>query len=241
MKKIIVALLLCASFAYAQSDTIAKKDLVNRALLSYIKKQDMLTTEMRDIVISKTEEIKNKTVDKELKVMCDDFIKSALKRKMPLSINVDLNKATKEDLKKFYVETDKFTKNTIIQFKRTSGTRLNLILQISEGKALLALRTYYRGPNWLFINNVDFLINNNKYSYQVNEGDRDVQLGYITETYLNFVDEDLLSILNSVANTENDIDVRFDGSKSNFDFILKKKYGIEPLKEILNLLNTIKN
>lgn len=241
MKKIVFALLLMyVSIMHSQSDTIAKRDLVNRALLSYVKKQSILTTEMRDIIISKTEEIKNKTEDKELKKMCDDFIKSALKTKMPLSIEVDLDKASKEDLKKFSIETDKFTKNTMIRYKRTDGIRLNLIIQISEGRALLALRTYYRGVNWLFMNNVDFLINGEKYTYQVNNGEREVEIGYITETYVNFVDEDLLSILNNIVNTENDIDTRFDGSRSNFDFVLKKKYGIIPLKEILNLLNTIK-
>ena len=70
MKKIVFALLLMyVSIMHSQSDTIAKRDLVNRALLSYVKKQSILTTEMRDIIISKTEEIKNKTEDKELKKM----------------------------------------------------------------------------------------------------------------------------------------------------------------------------
>ncbi|OYX86817.1 MAG: hypothetical protein B7Y83_00320 [Flavobacteriales bacterium 32-34-25] len=239
MKKIILLLLFITNFSYSQNDSINKPDPVNRALLSMIKKQDVFSSEVRDLLVSKVEKIKIETKDTSLSKLCDEYITSIKKIKIPEAVEVDLSKATKEDLKKFEISNDKFNKNSNIFHKGADYVRLTLILQIKDNKALIALRSRYTGKDWIFMNYVKFLVDDNTYDIEVKDPLRNVYTGMVTETAVKYVDLEMLGIINKIINSNTEVNVRFLGNKGNFDFIMNKR-SLTAMKEVLDLYNKIR-
>ena len=235
--KTICLLLLLTQFAFGQ-DPANKPDVVNRGVFEYLQKQDISTSELRDLVISEMEKIRDNTSDAALKQSCQDYIESAKKSKVIEAVPVDLQKAPKELLKKFNVSSDKFTDQTFVSHKKNTHERLQLTMRITKNKAMLVLKTYYNGKDWLFIEHVTFLIDGETYNYFLKEPTRDVQMGGVTEIGINFVNDDIKLMLEKALQSDKPVDVRFDGSKGNLDFVISKG-DLQRLNESLELYRSI--
>jgi hypothetical protein len=235
MKKMIL-LLLFPIFCYSQND-----DKVNQAMVDVIIKQKVDNSAVRDLLIDELDKIKSKTNSEILKKKCDDHIVFLKKKSVAESVKVDLNKASKEDLKKFYVSKDKFTNATTIIRKKTDGDRLRLHISVNENNnAFLILTTTYNSKDWLFTSNVTVLVDNETFYYSFDDPDRKVNsTATVTEKSYVYCNKNHLEIISKIINTIGAVDLRFTGDKGNHDYTLLKS-TIEDLRAVYELYLKIK-
>jgi hypothetical protein len=240
MKKIILLLLIGYS-SFSQNEESSKPDVVNRMLLDYYKKQEVSSPEARDVILKFTNKIIETTKDTALISLCKKHVVNLNNAKFPFYSNANLTKASKEDLKKFEVTFDKFTETTTIRNKKKWPSPLYLSLKVKKDKQILILRSMYRGSDWLFINSIDLLIDNKKYSYELDDDVlREVISGQkVHESATNYVDDNIHLILENIFKSSSDVEMRFNGKNYHEDEKLTK-YNIELMKDIFDLYQKIK-
>ncbi|MFV8268475.1 hypothetical protein ACNQGP_00885 [Flavobacterium sp. GT2N3] len=168
------------------------------------------------------------------------FIGFAQNVNQPQFFNVNLDKAPKNILNKFSINEDKFTNITTIALKKNDSRRLQFYLNINQGKASFFMQTSYYGKEWIFLNSIIFLVDNERIEYQLNNVKREVIYGSgISEITGIYVDENIFKALEKISNTTSDVEVRYVGEKNNFDFRINK-YMKEMLKETLDFYKLIK-
>lgn len=159
---------------------------------------------------------------------------------LPQGIVVDLEKAPKDLMKKFTIENDKFTDVKTIFHKKNDSNRLRLNIYIKKEEALLFLKTSYIGKDWIFLQSITFLVDNEKIEYPLKDVKRETMYGSgISETSGIYVDENLFKALEKISNTNSDVEVRYSGDKNNFDFKINK-YMKQMINETLDFYKSIK-
>ena len=242
MKKIILLLLLIPLIVFCQEKKVNEPDLVNRQMLNLIKTQEVSYSAVKDFMIDKLETIKKDTKDSLLIVDCDKHILKLNSIKFPDIKKGSLSNASPETLKNFYVSTDKFNDITILTSKKGKDWyRLSPFIRIFGKDVYLLLTTKYTGKDWLFIENITVLLDNEKLFYKSGKSDRNVSPNaYVTEQITMIADDNIYDILNKISNSTKEVDVRFDGSQGNKDFKLSLK-EIEDIKRVLILYNELIN
>jgi hypothetical protein len=237
MKKILLlSLLFTTIVGFAQEKKANQPDLANREMLKFLKIQDVSFSPIRDLLVTKTQTIKKETKDSLLIVDCDKYILELNAMKFESVKRGSLSNASTETLKKFYVSTDKFNDITILTSKKGKyWYRISPFIRIFGKDVYLLLTTKYTGKDWIFMENVTVLLDNEKYFYTIEKTDRKVSsIAIVTEVSTKIVDDTLFSIINKISNATNEIDVRFQGSKGDYDFKLSLK-EIEEIKKTLLL------
>lgn len=158
----------------------------------------------------------------------------------PQFFNINLEKAPKNILNKFSIKEDKFTNITTISLKKNDSKRLQFYINVNQGKASFFIETSYYGKEWIFLNSIIFLVDNERIEYQLNNVKREVIYGSgISEITGIYVDENIFKALEKISNTTSDVVVRYGGEKNNFDFKINK-YMKQALKETLDFYTLVK-
>lgn len=234
-------LLFIPLIGFCQEKVIAKPDLANREMLKFLKIQDVSLSPMRDLLVTKAETIKKETKDSLLIVDCDKYILALNSMKFAAVKRGSLSNASAETLKNFYVSTDKFNDITIISSKKSkSWFRISTFIRIYGKDVYLLLSTKYSGSDWIFMESVTALVDNEKLFYKTEKPDRNVSktVVSVTEESTKIVDDSLYDIIDKISNSKTELDFRFDGSKGNYDTKLTLK-EIEDMKKTLLLYNEL--
>ena len=156
------------------------------------------------------------------------------------AIPKDLSVLSKEDLKKFRVENDKFSGQTTIRPDFTySDPTIRIKLVISDNMMFLYLISSYQGSDWIFMKNATLLIDGQKYEYTLSNESQNVRTGYVTEYSTDYVKKDMMKIVEAIADSKEIIEVRFSGSKGVKDFKLPEKTR-DRFAGMLNIYNKLK-
>lgn len=152
-------------------------------------------------------------------------------------------------LKKFRVEHDKlehvkfYTHSTFPSYTNTKNTLYPYIAMGTDGNYIPALRSVfnYTGNNWIFVQKVSVYIANNK-TYEKDFGffkwQRENNLNGLWER-LDTTDSDLNNIYTLIANTKQNVDVRFEGKNHRKDFKIGPN-DKQAIKDTLELYEALK-
>lgn len=223
----------------AQEEAVEKPDNLNRALFTFIKKQKITDSDVREILTGEALKLKEKTNDGQLKVEIDEYIAYAASIKVPGGIPFDIDKVPKDLLKKFRVTEDKFDGITRIRHRRAYDATFEIMIRVRNGKALPYLFTTYSGRNWSFVESVTIMCGELKFDYKVENSDRDITTAGgigVEENFSQSMDDTLLDVFRKVGDCENDVDVRFRGSEQNSDRKIRKK-NLEAIRDAIALLD----
>lgn len=233
MKKLLFLLVIIPFFSFSQNT-----DPVNRKMLEYFKKQPVSTFEIRDFLKKSTQDIIEKTKDTVLIVEGLEYIIYLNKVNVASPKKINLSKASEKDLKKFSIDYDKFNKSSLYFFKRNRNDRVKLNLKVINDKAILALVVSYNAREWLFFNSVTFLIDDTKESIIFSKPEREVGTPYISEIGVNYVDDEIMNILEKIIQSKNIISMRYSGSKG-FDDIELRSSEIENIRDVIIFYKSI--
>lgn len=165
---------------------------------------------------------------------------SSLSELRDLSKNVvyskSLEELTKEDLKNFKVNDDKFKGIAFIHHKKESGN-FYPYLSLKNGFLNMRLVASYDGKDWVFFDKIVLLANGKTYEINYNTTDTSVGSGYVYEIGDIRVNEDMLNILKEFSVSDL-VEIRFSG-KRIYDKKLNK-YEMQVLKETLELYDKLK-
>lgn len=236
MKKL---LLMCAivitQFINAQSIVDESKKLSDlagmlTANLENSQKLDSLIAETEKLYESSTSLTIRKTA-KEMISAAKDFKNSIYTSKI---VKTSFETLDQDLQKKYKYEYDKFKKVGFINAKRDVNDRIKIYISIKNNKANLRMVTKYIGNGWLFFNKAIFIIDGKNYEYDAPSADREVLSGANVEESTDLsVDENMLSILNAISNSQNTVEYRLSGEKySNFKLMDREK---ENISLVLNL------
>lgn len=234
MKKIFFLLL----FPFISFSQVASDESINLKLLEYYEKQDVFSYEVRDLLKEKTNEILIKTSSPEVKQKAENLLKYYNNLKTAEGIKVDLTLATKEDLKKFYKTEDKFEKSIRLEPKRLKSNRLFLKIDIKNNLALIPFTIKYNAKDWIFLNSITFLVNDEKLSFILKDVQRDTYLGGINESSSFYLKSEDIKIFKKIANSNSPVYLRYYGDKGSQDITLNK-YMIDEIKSFFEFLDKI--
>jgi hypothetical protein len=148
-----------------------------------------------------------------------------------------LSELSKEDLKNFKSNEDKFKEITFIHHRKESGNFLPY-LSIKKGSLNMRIQASYSGKDWIFFDKVILLSENNKYEFSINDPDRKVGSGYVGEYGDDRAPIELIDYLRKVVNSESDIEMRYTG-KYSFDKKMTK-HEKSLLKDTIDLYDKLK-
>lgn len=238
MKKLMfLVLAFCATNLFSQekdSDKImkmldiVKNNMENKKVLDSLKIEIEKYKDSTDPVV--------KIMYPQTKSMIDDL--ATMSKNNVQSKN--LSELSKEDLKGFRIEEDKFKNRTFIYYKKWGfDTIFEPYIGIKNNSMYLRLKTEYKGNGWLFFDKVQFVINGKNYEYDAGETDTNVLSGSSVEELSDVsVDENILKILYLISDVNNDVSFRFKG-KYYRDYTLNKS-AKEKIKIFLNLYEKLK-
>jgi|GEM_PF-3223263 len=235
MKKIILILLL-PIFLFSQEKS---SDVVDLTLLDFYKSKDVETYEYRDLFIEQTNMIMKRSSDSIVIKKCKEYLDYLSKVKTIEGINVDLSKASKEDLKLFYTNDDKYLKTKFLRHRKLDSEQIRLSIQIKNNKALILMKVNYISNDWLFLKYLTFLVGEDQININLKEVERNVNLGSINETSSFYVNDEIMQNLEKIIQSPTRIDFRFSGDKGYNDSFLTLNH-IKKLKEVIDFVNKIK-
>lgn len=96
----------------------------------------------------------------------------------------------------------------------------------------------YQGEEWIFFDKIILLSNGKKIEINNLEPERDVSIGYVTETVDISGTKEIYNFLNNAFLTNSDIDIRFQGKKV-YDSKFKNS-DIKIFKSIFNVYEKLK-
>ncbi len=213
--------------------------IVDLKLLEFYQKQEVESYQVRDVLKEATEKILSKSSDSTVIQKCNDYLNYLKNIKVPEGVLVDLNKASKEDFKNFTQNQDKFNKTITITHKRLDYKKMRLELRIKNNKALVLLVLKYNNKDWLFVEYVQFLINDETVSIDFKKPTREVTLGGVYEYSAMYLDEVLFSKIEKILSANENVPMRFLGEKGIYDIGLQTS-EITKLKEVLEFYRKIK-
>jgi len=234
MKKILFfTALLFAVIVNAQDEDFNKLT----SLISVLKeKQDAKTVDSVYVELKSLENTTNQAV----KITLPEVISMVKGIKEENLLKVDskeISELTKDDLKSFKSNVDKFRNITFIHHKKEGGKVLPY-LSIKNGFLNMRIQTYYSGKEWVFYKEVIFLNNNEKYIFKTDDPETKVHVGYVSEYSDDKASSEFIEYIKRAINSGSEIDVRFTG-KSYYDTKLSKN-EILVLKETIELYDKLK-
>lgn len=215
-----------------------------RKYFETFKSSPTINEQSRQLKITGISQIVKQTKDSILKKEANAYLIELNEEKIvnPEALKLDVSKIPSEKLKNFNYNQDKFTGSTFFTHKK-SGNRIKLYIGCNKENVYLRFVCVYEGSEWVFIKSIVFLIDGEKFEFIPSNSSRDVinsSVGVrVKERIDEAVNENDLKLMNAIANTKNDIDVRFEGEKIRDDKFLKK-IAIH-FKETLELYDYLKN
>lgn len=211
-------------------------DQVNK--LSKLVELGTTSREKRDSVLIEIKNLENVTTSVQLKKVANAAYNS-LKELSDLEKNIVYSKSlsdlSKEDLKNFKTNEDKFREIAFIHHKREQG--FYPYLSIKKGALNMRLKAYYRGTSWIFFDNVILLSGDKRYNISFPNTDREAISGNVYEEGDIWVSPELLKNLRDAAQN-NEVEIRYSG-KYNRDRALSKQ-EINTLREVIELYDKLK-
>ena len=215
------------------------QDLSNQVnQLSKLVEIGSTSSEKRDSVLIEIKNIRDTTTSIELKRVANDAYNS-IKELSDLEKNIVYSKSlsdlSKEDLKNFKTNEDKFREMAFIHHKREQG--FYPYLSIKKGVLNMRLKAYYKGTSWVFFDNVIILSGGKRYNFSFPNTDRDVGTGSVYEEGDIWVSPEMLNELREISQN-NEVEIRYSG-KYNYDKVLSKQEVIT-LREVIELYDKLK-
>lgn len=183
---------------------------------------------------------KNKEIHQKAKDAVADINNYKLIDEIAKANNVVLSKPisdlSKEDLKEYRIEEDKFRSITFLTPK-VSMTSKYAYLSVKESVLKFHLVMEYYGSGWIFWDKAILLYNGKKFEYFDNNTNRSVSSGAnVTETSDVVADEKMLEALREIVNTEK-VEVRLSGKYvSDFEMSDRTKKSIKLALELYDKL-----
>lgn len=229
---LLIAIILIAIPGYTQERSPAFYKL----LLQQFKTLPVKNSKGRDLILKEVEKEMPNINDSLILADYQSLINDLKKREFKETKSKGLGSLSRMDLKGFKVKEDKFQKVTFITplgSMTTGKDPLEIYLVIDDNDIVdKRLKIRYSGKDWVFMDKILFLINDDVFTYNLNEKtDRDVSGGYVYEYSDELITEDLQEIINKVIDSDGEISIRFQGdnyydqriSKSN---ILRLKKSV---------------
>lgn len=214
MKKVFITgmLLLVGLLCFSQE----KSADFYKTLLKEIKKLPVINSTGRNYMIKELEKELPDINDSLIIVQYNDYINELRNRKFIETKAKSILSLSRMDLKGFKVKEDKFKKATFINplgSMTTGKDPLEIYIVIDENNYLnKRLRIRYSGKDWVFMDRILLLINDEVYTYFLSEKpDRDVSGGYVYETSDELLSGKLEEIIDKVINSDGSISIRFQG------------------------------
>lgn len=231
MKKLFTFLMLMICFSvFAQESSTNEKDALNRVMFNSVNKlfTNIKSDEERELWLSELTKIEEKTKDKELieqvKIKKDSIAKLNLPK---TSFDFqDISTLNPKENKEYEFDFDKFKGRYFVHPKNAWRTDFILDPYISykNGKALIFLNIRYFGSNWVFHDKVKFIVNNNVIDFPISKPETKVlSAGKVKEYSSNLLSSEEIEILRQIANSEQDVDIRFESDTKASDNKINKK------------------
>lgn len=233
MKKILLfAILLFGAAVYSQ-DTDTQK--LGKILDLLKENQDVKTIDSLSLEIEKF----SASDDNAVKIMIPQ-VKSLLTELKNDNLNKveskSVSELSKEDLKGFKVEEDKFKEITFISPRQMP--KIYTYIGIKKGILNLRLVNYYSEKNWIFWKKAIFLYNGKRFEYTDESVDSNVSSGYVSERSDIKCTPEMIDALREIVKSDK-VDVRLEGSKGVDDFSLPG-YIKESIAKTLVLYDKLK-
>lgn len=145
---------------------------------------------------------------------------------------------TAKDLKGFKVNEDKFGNIITIEPKSPYKDLIYPYIVISDNVAVLFLNVGKRSKRTLFLETFKINFDGQTYAFPILESFRSYSGGYTTETSAIVVDIDLYQVLNQIRHKDQQIDIRFEGTKY-FDDAKISKGELKIIDNVLNLYDKL--
>lgn len=221
MKKILfICALFVALFVNAQ-DT--DSEIVKLSELIKTAKEKSNTSEKAKAVVdimifsAKTKNlVLRKSADSAVAVLNNYALIDKIAEEKDVVLSKSINDLSKDDLKGFKVENDKFRSITFITPKNSSNKEP--YISIKGGILNMRLKMEYYGDSWIFWDKTIIIYDGNKFEYNVGEPDREVSSSAkVTETSDIKMSTEMINKFRDIVNSKI-VEVRYSGSKGNKDF-----------------------
>ncbi|MEJ8598541.1 hypothetical protein JSO62_07535 [Riemerella anatipestifer] len=231
MRKILLLTMMMVFMVFkAQDDDIKKlSELVGIAKDNPAKK-DSAIAEIR--ILKAT--TKSKIVEQYAQKAVDAFMELTDLEKTIVNSR-DLSELSKDDLKNFKTNEDKFRSITFIHHKREGD--FYPYLSIKNGVLNARLVAFYSKKDWIFFDKVILLSGGKTYTINFPDTKREVGSGYVYESGDIRISPELLNELKEII-SNNDIEIRYSGERV-FDRKLKNQEVIT-LREVIELYEKLK-
>ena len=123
----------------------------------------------------------------------------------------DFSELSMDDIEWIKITDDKFENRSFVEFKNAYYNRP--YLSIKDGLMNMRFIWKYQGEEWIFFDKIILLSNGKKIEINNLEPERDVSIGYVTETVDISGTKEIYNFLNNAFLTNSDIDIRFQGKK----------------------------
>lgn len=193
----------------------------------------------RDSVITEIEKLKEATTNSTVKsysLVAVNSLKTLTLSEKNVTYSKDLSELSKEDLKNFKINDDKFKGIAFIHHKKESG-KFYPYLSVKNGVLNMRVVAYYSGKDWVFYDKIIFLADGKNIQFDFADTDRHVGSGYVSETADEWVSPDMLAKLREIANAKA-VEMRFSGKRVDDGKL--NKYEMQVLKEIIELYDKLK-
>jgi hypothetical protein len=148
----------------------------------------------------------------------------------------DFSELSMDDIEWIKITDDKFENRSFVEFKNAYYNRP--YLSIKDGLMNMRFIWKYQGEEWIFFDKIILLSNGKKIEINNLEPERDVSIGYVTETVDISGTKEIYNFLNNAFLTNSDIDIRFQGKKV-YDSKFKNS-DIKIFKSIFNVYEKLK-
>lgn len=235
MRKLFLLLLIFfSSIIFAQ-----EVDTRNRFMFSEISKMSVSNSAQRDLLTKTLDSIQSSTSDLDLKDMISKHVNELSNLKFTDTKSIDLNSLTKSDKRGWYFKRDKFKGITFITKRSLATNKTRLYIGVKDtGDMYLRFKNNYIGSYWVFADKITFLIDGEKLSYEPLASGTDVSTSAnVTEYFDTPVNENLLNILQKIANSKEQVEFQFSGKSTASSKITEnQKQGIKETLEFYERL-----
>lgn len=153
----------------------------------------------------------------------------------------DLNTLTKKEKSGWYFDHDKFKEITFITKRALLADKIRLYIGVRDSHSMyLRFVTNYHGSSWVFAESIIFIVDGEKYEFELKENSRDVtSMANVVEKYDTSVDENIYKILQKIANSDSKVEYRFRGKYvADRSLSEKQKQGIKETLEFFEFLKS---
>lgn len=235
MKKTLFFIILMLSVSFKSQSSENDSDKLISIVRTLGEKQDQKTIDSLKIELNKLKESTNPVV----KLKFSDVQKLLIETEENNATKVyskSLSDLSKEDLKGFKIDEDKFKDVVFISPKQMP--KIYAYISIKKGTLNLRLYNRYSNNSWIFWKKAIFLYDGKKFEYSDDNTDTNVYTGGVSETSDVRCTPEMIEALNEISKS-NKVDVRLDGVKGVYDFTLTQNIK-DNLSKIIDLYYKLK-